>query len=188
MSSVKDVSAGSSRLFVQLDDASKTLCLGQVLFAVLSGAFPQGRVVSIFLNGDLGMGKTTLTKAFLRSAGCRDNVKSPTYTIVEPYDLGPIQVNHFDLYRLGDPEELEFLGFRDYFELPQGAQEKQFCIIEWPEKGVGFLPKPDLELRLTYMDAGRSCELVGAEALLAAISSQCQDSGLLVGNSDGCFF
>jgi tRNA threonylcarbamoyladenosine biosynthesis protein TsaE len=188
MSSIDEANSSSSCLFVKLADAAETMCVGKVLFTVLSRGFPEGRVVSVFLRGDLGMGKTTLTKAFLRSAGYGGNVKSPTYTIVEPYDLGLVQVNHFDLYRLGDPEELEFLGFRDYFELPKGAQEKQFCIIEWPEKGVGFLPKPDLELELTYLDAGRSCKFVGAEELLVEISEQCEHFGLTVGGSDGDFF
>ena len=103
----------------------------------------------VFLHGNLGMGKTTLCRGVMGFWGHQGAVKSPTYTLVEPYIFEGVQIYHFDLYRLGDPEELEFLGIRDYFE------ERACCLIEWPEKGAGMLPVADLELFLTEKKPGR---------------------------------
>jgi len=96
----------------------------------------------IYLNGTLGMGKTTLCRAVIQGLGWSGRVKSPTYNLLEQYELPALLAIHFDLYRLGEPEELEFIGIRDY------DASTNLWLIEWPEKGLGCLPSADLDLTL----------------------------------------
>jgi tRNA threonylcarbamoyladenosine biosynthesis protein TsaE len=126
-----------------LPDEAATLAFAAGLKATL----PPGCVV--FLHGDLGAGKTTLVRGYLRACGYQGAVKSPTYTLVEEYPLADRTVYHFDLYRLNNPEELEWMGVRDYF------RPDSLCFVEWPEKGEGFLPPPDLDIYLEPEDTGR---------------------------------
>jgi len=111
----------------------------------------QGGAV-IHLHGDLGAGKTTLVRGFLRSLGHRSAVKSPTYTLIEPYEIGGRHIYHLDLYRLGDPEELDYLGIRDLLD------GQAVLLVEWPERGAGELPPADIQVNIAYLDGGRRLE------------------------------
>jgi tRNA threonylcarbamoyladenosine biosynthesis protein TsaE len=129
-------------------DASAMEALGERLARHMPPGF------RCYLQGELGAGKTTLVRGLLHGLGHNGPVKSPTFTLVEPYELGQLWVYHFDLYRLADPEELDYLGLRDYF------REDSICLVEWPEQGQGLLPTPDLLLQLAYRDRGRDIRLI----------------------------
>lgn len=131
-----------------LPDSRATERLGAALASILAPS--SGQIV--YLYGELGAGKTTLVRGFLRFLGFTGAVKSPTYTLMESYDLEQGQVHHLDLYRLSDPEELLYTGFED---LPLASS---VTLIEWPQQGAGVLPPADLSLTLTY--AGRAREAV----------------------------
>lgn len=109
----------------------------------------------IYLQGDLGTGKTTLVRGVLRGLGYTGPVRSPTYTLLEPYELEDMRLYHLDLYRLCGPEELEYLGLRDLLD------DRSLLLVEWPERGEGDLPPPGLSIRIGYAGDSRVLELVG---------------------------
>ncbi|MCK2184341.1 tRNA (adenosine(37)-N6)-threonylcarbamoyltransferase complex ATPase subunit type 1 TsaE [Halomonas getboli] len=132
---------------LRLENEDRQVAFGESLGRALDG---HGL---LFLEGELGAGKTTLTRGILRAYGHHGAVKSPTYTLVEPYELETVRVHHFDLYRLGDPEELEFIGGRDLLA------DDALCVIEWPARGEGWLPTPDLTVTLSLDGEGRRATL-----------------------------
>lgn len=138
----------------QVADEAAMVSFGERLGAVCG----RTGVAVVFLRGDLGMGKTTLCRGILRAFGHRGPVKSPTYTLVEPYEFGDKSVFHFDLYRLGDPEELEYMGIREYFA------GNSLCLVEWAEKGATVLPAADLVVTIESATAGRWLNLVAQSA------------------------
>ena len=120
----------------------------QIAFAArLARALPPA--LCVYLSGPLGAGKTTLVRGLLRALGHAGSVRSPTYTLLETYDLAGREVCHFDLYRLADAEELEHIGARELFD---GAHT---CLVEWPERGAGWLPTADLDIRIDMTGQGR---------------------------------
>jgi tRNA threonylcarbamoyladenosine biosynthesis protein TsaE len=156
-------------MIIELNNSDETEAFG----AALWHALPSQCVV--FLYGDLGAGKTTLVRGLLRAAGHLGTVKSPTYTLVEEYRPNDRAVFHFDLYRLKDPEELEWLGMDDYFN------QDALCCIEWPQMGVGYLPSADVEVRLEHQADGRTIEInVLAEALKNTLVISWKNKDLLL--------
>ena len=130
----------------------------QQLAAALAGQLKAGWV--IYLIGNLGVGKTTFTRAMLRGLGFSGHVKSPTYTLVEHYSLTGFELYHFDFYRLDDPSELEYIGIREYFSA------QSICVIEWPEKGAGAIQDADLNILIDIGDtsAARRFQFFGPAA------------------------
>ena len=129
----------------------------------------------IYLFGELGAGKTTLVRSFLRALGHEGAVRSPTYMLVEPYEINGRNFYHLDLYRLSDPGELEYLGLRDWLETAV------VLLIEWPQRGEGLLPKADIRLSIDYAEQGRDVELVADSPegvkIVTAIADLWQKSG-----------
>ena len=134
-------------MHLPLKDSAATEAAG----AWLGPLLPLGELV-VYLQGDLGAGKTTLVRGLLRALGHTGRVPSPTYTLVEPYTLGGRELKHLDLYRIADPEELAFLGIRDMGGV---------LLIEWPERGAHFLPPPDMVCRLMTAPPGRLLDAAG---------------------------
>jgi tRNA threonylcarbamoyladenosine biosynthesis protein TsaE len=132
---------------IHLPDSDATEAFGRALWPVL----PERCL--IFLHGDLGAGKTTLMRGLIRAAGYQGAVKSPTYGLVEEYLIGERRIFHFDLYRLADAEELLWIGIEDYLA------QQAVCCIEWPVRGQGVLPEPDLEIKLQVVDGARVLEI-----------------------------
>ncbi|UHD16189.1 tRNA (adenosine(37)-N6)-threonylcarbamoyltransferase complex ATPase subunit type 1 TsaE [Thiocapsa bogorovii] len=139
----------------------------QLAFGARIAALLPPRLI-VYLEGDLGTGKTTLTRGVLAGLGHRGAARSPTYTLLEPYELADRCINHLDLYRLGDPQELEYLGLRDLLA------EDAVWMVEWPERGVGMLPPPDLVIAIEYVANGRllrlSARTASGESVLEALA------------------
>lgn len=131
----------------ELPDEAATMQLGGELAACLRDRFQHDACV--YLRGDLGAGKTTLSRGILRALGFQGAVKSPTYTLLEPYELSAFTVFHLDLYRLARADELVFVGLDEILDMP-GIK-----LIEWPERGEGFLPPADIDVRLELAGEGR---------------------------------
>lgn len=136
-----------TRRRVELHDEAATLALGADLATELDCGV-------VYLSGDLGVGKTTLVRGYLRSLGYEGSVKSPTYTLVEPYEIGDFSIAHLDLYRVNDPVELEYIGLEDVL------RDVRLTFIEWPERGEGYLPTADLIIELNILGDGRVARFI----------------------------
>lgn len=139
----------SISVYIENEDAMHRLASIFVQHVIYEGK--KGCV--IFLKGELGAGKTTFARGFLRAMGYQGKVKSPTFTLIEPYEINERSIYHFDLYRVHNPEELFVRGVQDYFK------KDAVCLIEWPEKGERSLPKPDMTCLFSVKDSGREMRL-----------------------------
>jgi tRNA threonylcarbamoyladenosine biosynthesis protein TsaE len=146
---------------IELPDESATLKLGAAL-SRFTGL--------VFLHGELGAGKTTLVRGYLQALGHEGPVKSPTYTLIEPYEIAGRRVLHLDIYRLGDPAELEYMGIRD------DLGEENTLLVEWPERASGFLGQPDIEIDLDYAESGRKAHISSSKPDTAREIGKVMDS------------
>lgn len=137
----------AAQVTIALPDLSYTNQLAKSLAKSLT----PGLIIHLY--GDLGTGKTTLVRAILHALGHTGVAKSPTYTLVESYNVAGLNIQHFDLYRLVDPSELEFIGIRDY------VNGTAICIFEWPQKGQGYVPEPDIVITLQLQNNVRTATL-----------------------------
>ena len=141
------------QLIRPLADETATLSFGKAFAAALHAG------LIIYLHGELGAGKTTLTRGILRGLGYKNVVKSPTYNLVEFYKISKLYCYHFDFYRFNDPSEWEEAGFREYFDA------NSICLVEWPEKAGDLLPVADLQITIYLSEPGRNLEIyAGTEA------------------------
>lgn len=157
---------GDAHCCLCLPDEAATIAVGQALAPLLAPG------LILWLDGDLGAGKTTLVRALLRALGHTGPVKSPTYTLVEVYAVSSLYLYHFDFYRFESPEEFVDAGLDDYFR--QGA----LCLVEWPDKAAGFVPPPDIVLSFRFRDEDDGRELLlqprspGGEQCVSALMSR----------------
>ena len=153
-------------LQLDLPDSEATESLGQALAAT------RPATAVVHLHGELGAGKSTLARAMLRALGVQGTIRSPTYTLVEPYELsGGARALHLDLYRIGDAGELEFLGLTD--------TDAALWLVEWPERGAGALPLPDLRLELRVEGQGRHARLEACSPVAEGWIGRLQQAGRL---------
>jgi len=153
----ESVAASSWHSATPADTEALGAKLATALLAARAGASSDALVV-VYLTGDLGAGKTTLARGFLHAIGVTEAIRSPTYTLLESYEASGLTAVHLDLYRLRDPGELEPLGLRDL------AQPSYVWLIEWAERGAGWLPPPDLEVRLSVGATGHRIEAAGVSS------------------------
>ncbi|MDC2964481.1 tRNA (adenosine(37)-N6)-threonylcarbamoyltransferase complex ATPase subunit type 1 TsaE [Gammaproteobacteria bacterium] len=143
---------------------SETVEFGKILGECIRPFFSQG--VIVFLNGGLGAGKTTLCRGVLRAFDYSGAVKSPTYTLVEPYKIDLGHINHFDFFRIAHPDELDYIGIEEYFSLDT------LSLIEWPEKGLGLLPENDLTISVEFEKKKRVIQVTSNSELGEKIYSK----------------
>ena len=138
----------ASNFTLELPDEAATLEAGRQFTRQLHHG------LTVYLHGDLGAGKTTFVRGILQGLGYTGKVKSPTYTLVEPYVISSYNIYHFDLYRFNDEEEWEAAGFREYFN------DNSLCFVEWPEKAGNLLPEPDFDIKINPIAKGRKIEII----------------------------
>ncbi|MEW6292221.1 MAG: tRNA (adenosine(37)-N6)-threonylcarbamoyltransferase complex ATPase subunit type 1 TsaE [Pseudomonadota bacterium] len=146
--------ADDNRREFALPDEAATQALG----ALLGACLPQDQrpAAVIYLEGDLGAGKTTLVRGLLRKVGAGGTAKSPTYTLVEPYVISGLNLYHFDFYRFNVPEEFLDAGLDEYFS------DSGICLVEWPDRARPYLPDADLRIRLVHTGTGRQASIEAA--------------------------